>query len=191
MTELEKMQRAKMYLDKLANGIDPISNREMPDDTVLNQVRLSRCLFYVSDILRQVIENGGQIGRSVRAHKQPFAVTEEMRQNMYYSELPVAISQLMSVVNNLIDVQMTRKLAATTVTGWLVGQGLLRMEVTSDGRTHKLPTEQGMQLGMTTEHRSGQYGEYDIVLYNEQAQRFIVDNLEAIVKYGQDKRERH
>ena len=62
MTELEKMQRAKMYLDKLANGIDPISDREMPDDTVLNQVRLSRCLFYVSVILRQVIENGGQIG---------------------------------------------------------------------------------------------------------------------------------
>ena len=27
---------------------------------------------------------------------------------------------------------------------------------------------------MTSEQRSGQYGEYDIVLYNEQAQRFIV-----------------
>ena len=91
MTELEKMQRAKMYLDKLANGIDPISDREMPDDTVLNQVRLSRCLFYVSDILRQVIENEGQIGRGERVHKQPFSVTEEMRQNMYYSESPVAI----------------------------------------------------------------------------------------------------
>lgn len=76
MTELEKMQRAKMYLDKLANGIDPISDREMPDDTVLNQVRLSRCLFYVSDILWQVIENGGQIGRGERVHKQPFSVTE-------------------------------------------------------------------------------------------------------------------
>lgn len=44
---------------------------------------------------------------------------------------------------------------------------------------------------MTSEQRSGQYGEYDIVLYNEQAQRFIVDNLELIVKYGQDKREHH
>ena len=191
MTELEKMQRAKMYLDKLANGIDPISDREMPDDTVLNQVRLSRCLFYVSDILRQVIENGGQIGRGERVHKQPFSVTEEMRQNMYYSESPVAISQLLGVINSLIDVQVTRKLAATTVTGWLVEQGLLRVEAISDGRTHKLPTERGMQLGMTSEQRSGQYGEYDIVLYNEQAQRIIVDNLEPIVKYGQDKREHH
>lgn len=110
---------------------------------------------------------------------------------MYYSESPVAISQLLGVINSLIDVQVTRKLAATTVTGWLVEQGLLRVEAISDGRTHKLPTERGMQLGMTSEQRSGQYGEYDIVLYNEQAQRFIVDNLEPIVKYGQDKREHH
>lgn len=37
MTELEKMERAKMYLDKLANGIDPITDQELPDDTVLNK----------------------------------------------------------------------------------------------------------------------------------------------------------
>ena len=29
MTELEIMQRAKMYMDKLALGIDPISDQEM------------------------------------------------------------------------------------------------------------------------------------------------------------------
>ena len=48
MTELEKMERAKMYLDKLANGIDPITDQELPDDTVLNNVRLARCFFYTS-----------------------------------------------------------------------------------------------------------------------------------------------
>lgn len=26
MTELEKMQRAKMYIDKLANGVDPLTD---------------------------------------------------------------------------------------------------------------------------------------------------------------------
>ena len=43
MTELETMQRAKMYLDKLAQGIDPISGQEIPNDSVLNNVRLARC----------------------------------------------------------------------------------------------------------------------------------------------------
>lgn len=59
MTELEKIARAKMYMDKLANGIDPISDTLAPDRDIINQVRLSRCFFFVSDVLRQVLENGG------------------------------------------------------------------------------------------------------------------------------------
>ena len=53
MTDLEIMQRAKMYLDRLAQGIDPISGQEMPEDTILNQARLARCFSYVSGILQQ------------------------------------------------------------------------------------------------------------------------------------------
>lgn len=59
MTELEKIERAKMYMDKLANGINPIDDTMAPDDDLINNVRLSRCFFFVSDVLRQVIENGG------------------------------------------------------------------------------------------------------------------------------------
>ena len=62
MTELETMQRAKMYLEKLAQGIDPITDQEISEDSTLNNVRLARCFFYVSDVLGQVIANGGVIG---------------------------------------------------------------------------------------------------------------------------------
>ena len=54
MTELEIMQRAKMYLDKLANGINPVTDQPASDSDCINQVRISRCLFYVSDVLRRV-----------------------------------------------------------------------------------------------------------------------------------------
>ena len=59
MTELETLERAKIYMEKLANGINPIDGSVIPDEDVVNNVRLSRCFFYVSDVLRQVIENGG------------------------------------------------------------------------------------------------------------------------------------
>ena len=75
MTELETMQRAKMYLDKLAQGIDPISNQEIPEDSVLNQVRLARCFFYVSDVLGRVIANGGTVGAHTR--NVDFSITPE------------------------------------------------------------------------------------------------------------------
>lgn len=59
MTEIEKIERAKVYMEKLANGINPIDNTMAPDKDIINNVRLSRCFFFVSDVLRQVIENGG------------------------------------------------------------------------------------------------------------------------------------
>ena len=63
MTDLEMMQRAKQYIDSLANGYDPLSGKPVKDDDVVNQVRISRCLFYVSGVLQKVIDNGGEIQR--------------------------------------------------------------------------------------------------------------------------------
>ena len=40
MTELETMQRAKMYLDKLARGVDPITDRELPEDAPGSERRI-------------------------------------------------------------------------------------------------------------------------------------------------------
>ena len=49
MTELETMERAKMYMEKLANGINPIDDSAVPEADIVNNVRLSRCFFYVAD----------------------------------------------------------------------------------------------------------------------------------------------
>ena len=72
MTELETLERAKIYMEKLANGINPIDGSVIPDEDVVNNVRLSRCFFYVSDVLRQVIENGG-VTPQKKSKKEPFS----------------------------------------------------------------------------------------------------------------------
>ena len=51
MTDFEIMQRAKMYIDKMTNGINPITEQYVRDEDMINNVRISRCLFYVSDVL--------------------------------------------------------------------------------------------------------------------------------------------
>ena len=56
MTELEKLTHAKTYMDNLAEGIDPITCAILPEDTVLNDIHLSRCFHFVSGVLQQVIE---------------------------------------------------------------------------------------------------------------------------------------
>lgn len=76
MTELEKIQRAKMYIDKIANRINPIDDTFVADSDVINNVRISRCLFYVSDVLRQVIDNNEVIGKT-KALKKAFFLSDE------------------------------------------------------------------------------------------------------------------
>ena len=76
MTELEKIEYTKSFIDKLANGINPLDGTPVPEGDLLNNVRISRCMFYVSNILRQVIENGG-IKPQKKYKKVPFEITPE------------------------------------------------------------------------------------------------------------------
>ena len=45
-----------MYIDKLANGVDPITDSEMEGDTVLNNVRLARTRQFILDNLTAMLQ---------------------------------------------------------------------------------------------------------------------------------------
>lgn len=185
MTELETIEYAKMFIDKMANGIDPITDKPVPEQDMVNNVRISRCLFFVSDVLRRVIENGGTerraIGPSQRVKKVPFALTEEQSARFAYSEQPLTISEIVHRINSLIDADTMVPLSVTSVTGWLVGMGLLEQKQTEGGHTAKIPTGEGKACGITSVLRSNGASVYETVCYDVNAQHFLLDNLDAII----------
>ena len=99
MTELETLQRAKMYMEKLAQGIDPITGVELPEDSALNNVRLARCFFYVSGVLDRVIANDGYIGAKPKVKRVPFAITPEELTQVLVSEEPLRITEFVKGIN--------------------------------------------------------------------------------------------
>lgn len=175
MTELEIMQRAKMYMDKLARGIDPITDQPMPGDTALNQPRLSRCFSYVSEVLGRVIANGGEVVAVAR--RQPFVITPQQLAMVQLSREPVRITQLADMIAAAVNNPRMKKPSTTSITNWLLERGFLEKQVTADGKTRRIPTADGMALGLSIETRQGQYGDYQAVFYNQNAQRFILDHL--------------
>lgn len=179
MTELETMQRAKMYIDKLAQGIDPITDRELPNDSALNNVRLARCFFYVSDVLGQVIAYGGVIGGKPKL--RDFSISVEQLSNVQVSQEPVRITQLVEKISAAAADPQMKKLTTTVVTNWLLEKGFLEKQSTPDGKSKRVPTQNGLMIGLSTETRMGQYGEYLAVYYNADAQRFVLDNLPAML----------
>ena len=73
------------------------------------------------------------------------------------------------------------KVSYRQINQWLLNIGMLYLHDFGGKKPVKRPTEEGNQIGITVETRMGRYGKYQVVLYNEEAQRFILDNLEAVV----------
>ena len=179
MTELETVQRAKMYMDKLSQGIDPISDQELPEDSALNNVRLARCFFYVSGILDQVIRNGGQVGA---VEKAEFSTAPEQLAQVQISPYPVRITEFTDALLQAIGTSTMKKPSAVKINNWLELKGLLVKEPTPDGKSRRVPTAAGRNLGMSTQLRQSRDGEYLAIYYDSNAQRFLLDNLYDILR---------
>lgn len=180
VTELDKLRRAKEYLEKLAEGLDPITGEELPQDTALNNIRLSRCFFYVSGVLGQVIANGGWIGKP--GAQEPFYITDEELARVNVSDTPVSVSALVKAVNDAVADPGRKKLAVITVTSWLAKEGYLKTQETEPGKHKKVLTDKSASIGMSSELREGTRGTYEIMLYDKKAQRFLIDNIPNILK---------
>ena len=51
MNEIETIARAQMYLEKLANGINPLTNENVAEDDIVNNVRISRCMALLKNLI--------------------------------------------------------------------------------------------------------------------------------------------
>lgn len=179
LTELETMQRAKMYMDKLAQGIDPISGQEVPEDSVLNNVRLARCFFYVSGILNQVIANGGKVQK---ASKSDFKITQDELNRVKPVQEPIRITQFLNLLMAAINDPDRKPMKTTVITDWLLEKGFLAVQTLSNGKSMRLPTEMGTQIGMFTKTCQGERGTYQAVFYSMEAQQFLLDHLLEVLR---------
>lgn len=193
MTDLEVMQRAKMYMDKLANGINPLNDSPVPEGELLNNVRLCRCFFYVSDVLRQVIDNGGQVGRAAKTPKVPFAITREQLDAFPFSDKPIPVSEIARRISELVPEVLNdtmSKFKYSAITAFLLESGFLTEVENAAGQKVKRPTEPGGALGIFTEDRISTEGHrYTVVLYNRDAQQFLMDNMDAILGINNQKKD--
>lgn len=194
MTELEIMERAKMYIDSLAHGFDPLSGKPVSNDDVVRQVRISKCLNYVSNVLQKVIDNGGEVQRSAlpKGEKVPFSLTYEQMSALVPDSKPLSSSKVTALINAQIDELTMLRLKTTTLNNWLVTAGLLKETVTEAGNKRKVPTEQGRQIGMTEADFINEKGvKTKYIVYSAEAQQFIFDNIDQIAELAVRENEEH
>ena len=104
MEEFELLCRAKTYIDKLANGINPLNDQLLDENDVVNNVRLSRCFFYVSGILQKEIDRESRKTSKEKRQKQiPFFFTQEQLESFEYSKEPIPVSEIAKRICAMVD----------------------------------------------------------------------------------------
>lgn len=182
MTDTERYYTTKIYLDKLANGMNPLTGEDLPEDTVLNNVYLCRAFALASSVLEEAIKNGCRVSPYEKNKMLPFTLTEEQRSKIRVSEEPVTVTAITNRVERVLD-RDVRPLAPVKVTQWLEMQGLLESKLNEEtGERARVATEEGEALGIESRNEMLRGQMRYRTFYNINAQAFIIANLEKIAE---------
>ena len=186
MTELEKIEYAKSFIDRLANGINPLDNSAIPDGDIVNNVRLSRCFFYVSSILQMEIDRERKKqSQKAKPKRLPFSIMQEQLEKFEYSTYPISVSAMARKINWLvkgdIDEKKMEKFSYRKINYWLHAIGMIEWREWENGKERRFPTAEGEEIGLVLEIWENYGRKTPIIYLSEEAQRFIIDNIEAVI----------
>ena len=164
MEDKEKLAIAQDWVRKLANGINPINGSIIKEDDV------------VADILGKRAERKF---RSNQLRNISFVASAVQKEKYNYVD-GISISAFIREIERIIPENM-QSLNYKSILEWLIQKGyIVENEVDETGHAFKIPTEKGKRIGIYTEKRERTGGYYIVTLYNRNAQRYLLDNLEEI-----------
>ncbi|MCD8069180.1 MAG: hypothetical protein LUE87_09905 [Lachnospiraceae bacterium] len=176
-----KLDTAIFYVERIADGKNPVTGLDAGTDTVLNDPNVIRCMFFIRELLEGVRCNGGYIGsRPKKSELADFPL--DVLQSYTYRE-DKTITRLVEQLNEPADENQYRKLSYKPTLQWLHVNGFLLDDFHTElGKNVTEPTEKGLRTGIQSERRRSMAGaEYIRVIYGKKAQEFIVQNLEQIL----------
>ena len=186
MFDKSAIEQAKEYIKEMANGINPLTGEVVLDNDLINDVKISRCLFFVSEVLDEycdLLEKAmKKVKRSSRIKKSNFYATYEDLADFNYSSGPMYLSDIIKEINQCFQKENMKKITFKALSNWLVINGYLTLSVREDGKNEKLPTPLGEELGIKAIQKHYNNRKYHLCLYDINAQRFIIENIEEISK---------
>lgn len=179
--DIDKIRETKYYASCLEKGIDPTTNIEFKEDTILNMQKIkayNKNVLILMDKLLAFLEY-----RDNKRCKIPFYLSDEQRKSITINDDKVTISNLCRKINEVVSREV-RMLKTSDITDVLIKEGYLKTKYTKDGWAYRYPTEKGKKFGIYAETRISLKGtEYTVNFYNKTSQKIILNNLNNILYF--------
>lgn len=174
----KKLETSIEYVKRMAEGRNPVNNELLEYDSVLNNPNVIRCLYFIEDVLKEVQKSNGKIG--TKSKRQLFPL-EHLNNYRYQKNVP--ISAFTDQLNDGLDKTQYKKISYNRITKWLKTMGYL--DIVEDPRWNDkktIPTDKGKGIGIYEEERISSSGKiYHVIMYDKNAQDFIVSNMRNIL----------
>jgi len=176
--DLKKLDISIEYIKRMAEGKNPINNEPLEDDSILNNPNVIRCFYFIEDVLKQVKDADGKVKGKKKRKSFPI---EHLKEYSYQKDL--SISNFVAQINEGLDGETHKKLSVSKITSWLKVMGYIDEYVNPEwNQKHSITTEKGRAIGIYSEERESSQGKrYVVLIYNRNAQQFIIDNMENIL----------
>lgn len=181
--EKEKLVKANEILRKMANGINPLNGEPIEEGSFLHDARMIRCLYFIQEVLNRAID--GQLRTS--ANKQEaFIITADEKRRIELPHGSIGVNVFAKCVNSVIDLNNSKKVSGMELNKRLKKMGVLGEEVLADGKTRTVAGAKSLEYGIETEKRNHHGNDYEMILFNDQGKKYLLDNLEEIMTFGID-----
>lgn len=176
-----KLDVAIKYVERLADGCNPVNNVPLENEDILNNPNIIRCMYFIKDVLEEVRRNGGVIGgKAGKAPTFPFPI--EVLDEFAYTEDKSIMHVLNQIYEPIADMNV-KKISVTKVTAALKEEGYLLDEPNPEtGKTRKIPSAKGKQLGIYLVEREYNGRMYESVTYNKNAQEYVVGLIKKLAE---------
>jgi len=178
--DIEKIKKARIVLDKMANGISPIDGSRIDEESFLNDPRIIRCLFFVNEILQMTI-NGELECRNTDRKKLPFVITDEEKTQVVFPEYDIGVNAFSQCVNKVINPHKSKKLSGAELNKQLKKIGILGEEENEQGKKKTIVPEESVKYGIHTVLSNYNGAEYEKVVFDSNGVNFLLENLEKIM----------
>lgn len=167
-----KIKTAQKWIRKMANGINPIDESIIPNDDIVNNIHISRCLFYVADLLEEVTK---QNSKRDKDYELAFDLKPELKSQVRIVD-KTGITNFTREINKVLPLNM-KPLRYVKILQWLISNKYLE-----EKDNKKIPTDTGKAIGISAGIKEGPNGTYWAIEYNSTAQRYILDNINNIAE---------
>ncbi|MCD4796185.1 MAG: hypothetical protein K8R49_03310 [Candidatus Cloacimonetes bacterium] len=173
----EKVLKAREVILKLANGEDPINKEQISSDSFLIDPQMIRYFFFIAEVLESVSR---QRNKNLPV-PTGLTITFEEKEKVFFPEGKIGVNIFSSCINDVLDLNRSKKLSGTVLNKHLKTLGILSEENTRDGKTRTIINEKSAEFGFEAQEKEYNSVTYEQVMINDKGKKYLLENLEDIM----------